>query len=837
MLCSGVAGLIGWTCAAPAIWAEVLAAAAVLALGAALALRAWHRDGPGGRGTGAGALYAVALLALAIAAGRPERPAPRADIPGALLVVVLDGSASLWREPDAARGAVEVLARLMADAGDPAGWSGRVIRFGRAAEPVGGTVPLSRLPAQIAAAVPLTPAAHSDGAAGLAAALQAIRAAGGRGAVALLSDGRFGSPVPQRLLDEAAAMGVAVHVLPAGSAAPGQGLVAADIGPEQTVGHPAPVRLTVLGGGILSVAGDADPARADLPAGPHLQPARAEARFPARGLRHVAVRLETAGQVQDRVLYTLVRGPARLLVFGAAPWADSLPPDRWQVERRSPAQPGDLSGFDAIAIDGLVPADFPAAFDQVLAASVATAGLLLVNGPMRGAPDQPQRIGDWNLSALGPLLPVDSDPRVVRADPPPRDVVIMIDVSGSMTGGPIVTARAAARAIIGQLTPRDSLSIVPFASAVPRLFGPVAMDEGGRAAARGFVDATAAGGGTDLGPALRAAQRVATNRCAFFVLSDGEFPDPGFSPRCQVTGLNTAGGPMPPITGGWLETRALPPGRSVVDVALRYFEPEERDEFFRTGRFVPLPDRGAGVFATAAPLDGVAIAFPRTGAEVVLVHPVHPRDPVLAFQPRAEGGGAVSAVFLTEGPAAWAGSAAILAILDRLTGWTEDTRHDIRLTVADGRIAAVVTALLGAPATLSARIVAAGGASHGLGLVPEGPPGRFAGGAAVPLGEAPAPAVLILDEPGQPSQRIPMTLPARPAPAPGGSEAFDFGIDRAGLLALAGATGGRDLTALPLPPLSSAPGADPPASPRHHGLIALALCVFCAAFWLGGHRI
>ena len=132
------------------------------------------------------------------------------------------------------------------------------------------------------------------------------------------------------------------------------------------------------------------------------------------------------------MLYTLVRGPVRVLAFGPAPWLDGLDPTRFVRVDGNPGDPPEPGTFDLVVIDGLSPGDFPPGYDRSLLQVSNRTGILLVNGPLRGAVEQPQVIGDCNESALSPILPVDSDPREFMQSPPGRDVVIMIDTSGSM---------------------------------------------------------------------------------------------------------------------------------------------------------------------------------------------------------------------------------------------------------------------------------------------------------------------------------------------------------------------------------------------------------------------
>ena len=88
----------------------------------------------------------------------------------------------------------------------------------------------------------------------------------------------------------------------------------------------------------------------------------------------------------------------------------------------------------------------------------------------------------------------------------PRETVLVIDTSGSMQGTSIVQARAALKDALDRLHPEDLFNVIRFDSRMERLFPesrpamPAALDD-----ARAWVDALAAGGGTEMRPALLAA--------------------------------------------------------------------------------------------------------------------------------------------------------------------------------------------------------------------------------------------------------------------------------------------------------------------------------------------
>jgi len=89
-----------------------------------------------------------------------------------------------------------------------------------------------------------------------------------------------------------------------------------------------------------------------------------------------------------------------------------------------------------------------------------------------------------------------------------KDVTIVIDRSGSMTGEPMENARRAAADMIRRLDRRDRVNVIAFSDEVDPLFGaPRALDDETRADAIGFVEKLHDGGGTDIALALKTAIR------------------------------------------------------------------------------------------------------------------------------------------------------------------------------------------------------------------------------------------------------------------------------------------------------------------------------------------
>ena len=104
------------------------------------------------------------------------------------------------------------------------------------------------------------------------------------------------------------------------------------------------------------------------------------------------------------------------------------------------------------------------------------------------------------------LLMVQPPERVQPADIPPREYIFVLDVSGSMDGFPLDTAKAVIDGLIGQLRPTDLFNVVLFAGG-SRVLAPEsvpAIEENIRQAIR-IIDHERGSGGTELVPALEAA--------------------------------------------------------------------------------------------------------------------------------------------------------------------------------------------------------------------------------------------------------------------------------------------------------------------------------------------
>lgn len=121
------------------------------------------------------------------------------------------------------------------------------------------------------------------------------------------------------------------------------------------------------------------------------------------------------------------------------------------------------------------------------AASLPTATSLLADGAF------------GLLTLVPPAVP----PRTLA-----RDLIVLLDISGSMSGEPIAQAKAIVATLIDSLDDRDHLELIAFASA-PQAWqrGAVVADARQKRAARAWLDGLQAGGGTEMREGLRTALR------------------------------------------------------------------------------------------------------------------------------------------------------------------------------------------------------------------------------------------------------------------------------------------------------------------------------------------
>src|SRR5688572_28903593 len=152
----------------------------------------------------------------------------------------------------------------------------------------------------------------------------------------------------------------------------------------------------------------------------------------------------------------------------------------------------DADGSKTITLaEGDVPADRDFVLEWVPKPSAAPAASLFAE----------QRGDDVYL--FGVLATLTADREAQRL---PRDVVFVIDTSGSMGGTSIVQAKAGLLLALERLTPADRFNVIQFNSVTDSLYGELKPWTGETLReARAYVDRLVATGGTEMRPALQLA--------------------------------------------------------------------------------------------------------------------------------------------------------------------------------------------------------------------------------------------------------------------------------------------------------------------------------------------
>lgn len=181
----------------------------------------------------------------------------------------------------------------------------------------------------------------------------------------------------------------------------------------------------------------------------------------------------------------------------------------------SPSHPVDVRfegpnrALVALTQTGHNPGDRDFILDYRLAGAGIETGLLLYQGEQE----------NFFLAMLEP-------PKAVRPEQiPPREYIFVVDVSGSMHGFPLDTAKAVLRSLIGRLKPSDSFNVLLF-SGNSLLLSEQSLPADPANLQRAFdlIDTQQGGGGTELLPALRQALALPTDEGrarSLVVVTDG----------------------------------------------------------------------------------------------------------------------------------------------------------------------------------------------------------------------------------------------------------------------------------------------------------------------------
>jgi Ca-activated chloride channel family protein len=122
-----------------------------------------------------------------------------------------------------------------------------------------------------------------------------------------------------------------------------------------------------------------------------------------------------------------------------------------------------------------------------------------------------RKIGDALLTHRGErggyfTLILQPPDRVAPEDVTPKELVFVLDTSGSMSGFPIEKAKETMRLALEGLYPQDTFNLITFAGDTSILFPePVPATPANMAKARRFLESRSGGGGTEMMKAIRAA--------------------------------------------------------------------------------------------------------------------------------------------------------------------------------------------------------------------------------------------------------------------------------------------------------------------------------------------
>jgi Ca-activated chloride channel family protein len=147
-------------------------------------------------------------------------------------------------------------------------------------------------------------------------------------------------------------------------------------------------------------------------------------------------------------------------------------------------------GDRTIKLDGTVPADRDFVLEWRSASADPTLGLFAQHTPK----------GDYVMASVTPPADTSTLPT------PPREMVFVIDNSGSMGGDSMAEAKASLLHALGTLRPQDHFNVIRFDDTMTRLFDhSVAATPDQVDLARRFAGSLEAQGGTEMLPALKAA--------------------------------------------------------------------------------------------------------------------------------------------------------------------------------------------------------------------------------------------------------------------------------------------------------------------------------------------
>jgi Mg-chelatase subunit ChlD len=822
------------------LWlAIVIAILAGILIWAAMRLfRARHLGSAGTTQRVVASATAIAAVSLAIALSAPTL-VRRGERGSFHVVVLLDVSDSIARAQGGHARARQIASEQLrkATAFADARATAEILTFRSDVVAFGRVGPLRKVADQLDA---LSESAFAVGqgtniASGLVSAGDTIDRAGGRGAVVLVSDGNETDGDALEAAAVLAARGIAIHVLPIAAGPPSLGIVSANLpayvdagsqtfvrgvlGNAADVTHAATLTLSAHGVANARPNGVAlETQRAIDVAGRQWAQFRTPVAFAQPGLQFVDVTVDGQGSVQRRRLFTHVERAPRILAIGGDRWTAAFPAGALDIVRMEPAALApstSIEDFDGVVIDGVPAGAFaPDVLARIArAVSARRTGLFLANGPHSESPLSATVLVSYDESPLAPLLPLVSEARARQAGPPPRHLVMLMDTSGSMCGGPLTTAQQIAISIVDRyLRPHDLLDLMAFTtSASARLTGE-AMTPQGKARAMDEIRRMTCDGGTDPTEALQQLAARRLKNCGLLFFSDGGFGTlqqlSQYRPDCRTTVFGIR--PQPFSRDEPMSALADPihvdAGFDPQRIKIPYFDKDAKNRFFEPGAYTPLSMKhvlpsGFAMVVPDIPLEGSATSSPKDDVVPAAVRPKL-ADPVLAYR---ESGTANVGELATAFPAAWIGrpdgraairqwiEAVLPSVSNRrytfdLTEQGNDLEIDIALAPDGNRLPEVerIDASVEVPGASAVEVSVRRN---------EGAPATFRARLTLPQSDRPIEATLVLREWGPDAlvrpQRIPMLLPPRqPVSGRRAAESFSFGLNEALLRAIANAGGG-----------------------------------------------
>jgi Mg-chelatase subunit ChlD len=505
-------------------------------------------------------------------------------------------------------------------------------------------------------------------------------------------------------------------------------------------------------------------------------------------------------QIQRRFFIYVLEPPRVLAIGGDNRWTSFYSPDELLIDYANAAELSAETVFydyDSVVINNVDARTLSNGLLDRLAEAVTKdgIGLFFVNGQQSPrSEDEPAILNSYEGTPIEPLLPVSVRPRDETQEPPPRNVVFLMDVSGSMEGAKLETSKQIAQHLIRTyLRPQDRLDVITFTTDAQHVVQSLAMGADGKQQAASAIAAIPVGGGTDPTQALNLLTQLKVSNCGLIFLSDGEFAPVASRPDCRAAvfdiGQNTVDPNFPLDIADPLP---VPVGFNPASVTIPYFEPEIRKKFFEAGTFQPLSTKASNPLAAALPFpenlqfDGSAISYIKEGADLIAVRPKL-TDPVLAFLDTGEG---TVGLLTSELSPQWLehpdGRSALSAWVQYTVAYSARNRYVFQLSDLGGGLELCISVVSEGP--VPAQITGMQvelrleGQVMPVRMVEEEAPGHYCGRTTLPALDTTAKATLTIKENGVDAipkkQRIPILLPAsRSAAAALPGEAYSYGTN------------------------------------------------------------